>query len=279
MIPLLQATGPEAIASSAQGIAAYVPYVQVVCYAIAGVICIVGALVAYYRIHEGKDGKKAILITVGSAICFTAMAISLPSFFGIDSDGNITIPEASGGSSYGDGTSGMAKDSNGIPDSPIDASVPEVSNMKKEITGTTNGEKTKTITEASGYYSEKTYTSWNGSTYTYGSFDFSQLQNDYYDLTGDLPPVTDSDWYATDAVSCLNNAKGDWQKAMDDAYNNYLWAVDWFNSGETAPYGPSDYLQIYYTLDMMSTMMRDVMEQKYGNGEYSQQVRDAFNGL
>ena len=117
--------GLSAVSSQTSAVAAYMPYVQVTCYAIAGVICIIGAFWAYYEIHsEHGSSKRAILTTVGSAICFVAMAMSLPSFFGIDSEGKIAL--VTGGSASGSGNSGLSNDEKGIPQSGIKTEIPEV---------------------------------------------------------------------------------------------------------------------------------------------------------
>lgn len=272
------ASGLDAISQQTPSVASYTPFVQVVCYAIAGIVCIVGAIWAYYQIQNGRDGKKAVLTTVGSAICFIAMATALPSFFGIDESGNISVGTSVGSSSgLGTGNSGLIADNTGIPQSPINPNIPNLSDMTPKIPGGTIGAQTKTVTEASGYYTTGSYTNIFGNKVTYINFDSNKLASDYYALTGDIPSF-DND-YMGDATSIIANAKGDWEKALKNAWNDYLWAVDWYNSGETAPYSPSDYLRVYDTLKGMADAMGAIMSSKYEDGKYSSQVSEAFGRL
>lgn len=269
------ANGLQAISQQTPTVAAYTPYVQIVCYAIAGIICVVGAVWAFLQIQNGRDGKKAIMTTVGSAICFVCMAIALPSFFGIDESGNINITTGNGGMG---GNSGLTGDNTGIPQSPINPNVPNISDMKPTIPGGNVGSQSKTITEASGYLTHGSYTNWRGETVIYSRFDPEQLISDYESLTGNTPDFANSG-FIDDAASVISNTGGDWQKALDNAWSQYLAMVEWYKSGETAPYSPNEYLQIYHTLEGMADAMGEVMSGKYGNGEYSSQVKDVFGGL
>ena len=54
------------------------------CYAIAGVVAIVGAISVYIAMNnEEQDVKKKIMMVVGACIFLIAAAKALPLFFGI----------------------------------------------------------------------------------------------------------------------------------------------------------------------------------------------------
>ena len=63
----------------------YVPIMVKLCYAIAGVVAIVGAISVYIAMNnEEQDVKKKIMMVVGACIFLIAAAQALPLFFGID---------------------------------------------------------------------------------------------------------------------------------------------------------------------------------------------------
>ena len=65
-------------------IAKYVPIVVKLCYAIAGVVAVVGAISVYIAMNnEEQDVKKKIMMIVGSFIFLVAAAQALPLFFGV----------------------------------------------------------------------------------------------------------------------------------------------------------------------------------------------------
>lgn len=65
-------------------IAKYVPVMVKLCYAIAGVVAIVGAISVYIAMNnEEQDVKKKIMMIVGACIFLIAAAQALPMFFGI----------------------------------------------------------------------------------------------------------------------------------------------------------------------------------------------------
>ena len=65
-------------------IAKYVPIVVKLCYAIAGVVAVVGAISVYIAMNnEEQDVKKKIMIIVGACIFLVAAAQALPLFFGV----------------------------------------------------------------------------------------------------------------------------------------------------------------------------------------------------
>ena len=62
----------------------YVPIVVKLCYAIAGVVAVVGAISVYIAMNnEEQDVKKKIMMVVGACIFLIAAAQALPLFFGI----------------------------------------------------------------------------------------------------------------------------------------------------------------------------------------------------
>ena len=76
--------GTTALETVATQVAAYVPYVVNLCYAIAGVVAIVGAISVYIAMNnEEQDVKKKIMMVVGACIFLVAAAQALPLFFGL----------------------------------------------------------------------------------------------------------------------------------------------------------------------------------------------------
>lgn len=77
-------SGTTALATVTEEIAKYVPYVVKLCYAIAGVVAVVGAISVYIAMNnEEQDVKKKIMMVVGACIFLIAAAQALPLFFGI----------------------------------------------------------------------------------------------------------------------------------------------------------------------------------------------------
>ena len=76
--------GTSALEDVATEITKYVPYVVNLCYALAGVVAIVGAISVYIAMNnEEQDVKKKIMMVVGACIFLSAAANALPLFFGI----------------------------------------------------------------------------------------------------------------------------------------------------------------------------------------------------
>lgn len=76
--------GTTALGTVTEEIAKYVPYVTKLCYAIAGVVAIVGAISVYIKMNnEEQDVKKSIMMIVGACIFLVAAAQALPLFFGV----------------------------------------------------------------------------------------------------------------------------------------------------------------------------------------------------
>ena len=76
--------GTTALTTVTEEIAKYVPIMVKLCYAIAGVVAIVGAISVYIAMNnEEQDVKKKIMMVVGACIFLIAAAKALPLFFGI----------------------------------------------------------------------------------------------------------------------------------------------------------------------------------------------------
>ena len=76
--------GTSALGTVTEEISKYVPYVTKLCYAIAGVVAVVGAISVYIAMNnEEQDVKKKIMMIVGACIFLIAAAQALPMFFGI----------------------------------------------------------------------------------------------------------------------------------------------------------------------------------------------------
>ena len=82
--------GLNALEQVSQDIAQYVPIAVKLCYAIAGVVAVVGAISVYIKMNnEEQDVKKSIMMIVGACIFLIAAAQALPLFFGIE---EVTTP-------------------------------------------------------------------------------------------------------------------------------------------------------------------------------------------
>ena len=76
--------GTNALTTVAEEIAKYVPIMVKLCYAIAGVVAIVGAISVYIAMNNEEQAvKKKIMMVVGACIFLIAAAQALPLFFGI----------------------------------------------------------------------------------------------------------------------------------------------------------------------------------------------------
>src|SRR5574344_1108714 len=72
--------GTAAFDTVTKGVASYLPYVTGLCYAIASIICLAGALEIYFAyINEAQDVKKRTF----ACVFFVASAHGLPAFFGL----------------------------------------------------------------------------------------------------------------------------------------------------------------------------------------------------
>lgn len=85
--------GTQALDGVQQQIAKYLPYVQKLCYAIAGIVAVVGAISVYIKMNnEEQDVKKSIMMLVGACLFLIAAAQALPLFFGYSSTTGFIAP-------------------------------------------------------------------------------------------------------------------------------------------------------------------------------------------
>ena len=76
--------GLNAIETSTESLKKYVPVVTNLCYAIAGIVAMIGAFSVYVKMNnEEQDVKKSIMLVVGACIFLIAAAQCLPLFFGL----------------------------------------------------------------------------------------------------------------------------------------------------------------------------------------------------
>lgn len=85
---------------AATGVASYLFYVRAVCYAIAAVICIVGALSVYSDMMDGEpEVRMKVMRLAFSCVFLVTASTALPRFFGLDAT---TAELSSGGGSSSD---------------------------------------------------------------------------------------------------------------------------------------------------------------------------------
>lgn len=76
-------SGIGALTGVTTEIAKYIPIVQKLIYAIAGVVAVIGAISVYIKMNnDEQDVKKSIMMIVGACIFLVAAATALPGFFG-----------------------------------------------------------------------------------------------------------------------------------------------------------------------------------------------------
>ena len=74
--------GASALSTATSTIKGYIPLVQKLVYAIAGVVALVGRLSAYIKMNnEEQDVKKSIMMVVGACVFLVIAATALPAFF------------------------------------------------------------------------------------------------------------------------------------------------------------------------------------------------------
>jgi len=77
-------SGVQAITKSTDSLKKYIPVVTKLCYAVAGIVAILGAISVYIKMNnEEQDVKKSIMLIVGACIFLVAAAQALPLFFGL----------------------------------------------------------------------------------------------------------------------------------------------------------------------------------------------------
>lgn len=76
--------GTAALTQVTTDIQKYIPIVQKLVYAIAGVVAVIGAVSVYIKMNnEEQDVKKSIMMIIGACIFLVAAATALPAFFGL----------------------------------------------------------------------------------------------------------------------------------------------------------------------------------------------------
>lgn len=121
-------TGISGISDAAEATAVYMPYVRALCYVIAAIIGVVGALAIYHAMHTNPQSvTKRMTMTVGGALTFVCLSLALPQFFGIDSStagiGHGHSSPDTGGT--GSGSNGfLSSDKGGISQSGIITEIP-----------------------------------------------------------------------------------------------------------------------------------------------------------
>ena len=125
-------TGTSGISDAADGVVTYMPYVRALCYVIAAIIAIVGAVAVYYSMQTSpQNTTKGIVMTAGGALTFVCLSLALPQFFGIDdsvSGGSSSNRTSSIGTRQytSNGTSFLVSDEGGISQTGIQVSIPEL---------------------------------------------------------------------------------------------------------------------------------------------------------
>lgn len=117
-------SGLSGLSDAADGVGSYLPYVQGVCYVIASIIAVAGAMSIYLSMQTNPNQiSKRMVMTVGSCMCFVCMATALPQFFGVDgnsSSGGSCTTTSGGGSSDGF----LASNKGGISQTGINTEIP-----------------------------------------------------------------------------------------------------------------------------------------------------------
>ena len=122
-------SGTTGISDAADGVVTYMPYVRALCYAIAAIIAVVGAVAVYYTMQTNpQNTAKRISMTAGSALTFVCLSLALPQFFGVDgsvSGGSTSTGTGSNtGVTSGSSKGGLASGQGGISQSGIITTVP-----------------------------------------------------------------------------------------------------------------------------------------------------------
>ena len=118
-------SGLSGLSDAADGVGSYLPYVQGVCYVIAAVIVVAGAMSIYMSMQTNPNQiRKRMMMTVGSCMCFVCMATALPQFFGVDGTGSSSSGSNSSVSGGGSSDGFLASDQGGISQSGINTEIP-----------------------------------------------------------------------------------------------------------------------------------------------------------
>ena len=75
-------SGIQAITKSTDALKKYIPVVTKLCYALAGIVAVVGAISVYIKMNnEEQDVKKKIMRIAGACSFLVSAALALPLFF------------------------------------------------------------------------------------------------------------------------------------------------------------------------------------------------------
>lgn len=119
-------SGLSGLSDAADGVGSYLPYVQGVCYVIAAVIAVAGAMSIYLSMQTNPSQiRKRMMMTVGSCMCCVLMATALPQFFGVDGSGSSTGGSSSSSTTNSGASDGfLASDQGGISQTGINTEIP-----------------------------------------------------------------------------------------------------------------------------------------------------------
>lgn len=124
--------GTAGISDAADGVATYMPYVRALCYVIAALIAVVGALAVYYTMQTNpQNTTRRISMVAGSAVTFICLSLALPEFFGVDGTVSASSSTSTGSGSNTSGTSGssdgfLSSDQGGISRSGLITQIPSL---------------------------------------------------------------------------------------------------------------------------------------------------------
>lgn len=231
-------TGLSAVAEQSGNVATYMPFVQAVCYSLAGVIAIVGAVAAYYVLQSNSgNATKVVMATVGSCVTFVCMATSLPMFFGYDGEGSFTY-DTNGTTGNGSGSTvfpgGIANGNSvvvgngGVPQSGIITVIPPLSDP------------IWTRNPNSGTFTRN----WleNNGNMNYPSL-LDNARTDAFQSGNSRGEQALSN-YESDVEFLLSHNDGDWSKAVSQAESNISWAYEAERNMDPLPYSHRDYENI-----------------------------------
>ena len=222
--------GITSISSASDGISNYMPLVRMLCFALAGIVAIVGAYYTYYAIHTGEEVRKHIMVSVGGAIIFVAMALGLPKFFGYNDNGfDTTGLIASNSSSMSDtSTSSMSGDGQGVPGGGIKTDIPDPSdpstNYYQELSS-------KDILTQTGLL--------NSSLDKYSCIDYRDVMDREGDYSSDV-----SYRMMDDAWNYIVKCDFDFEKAYNMAVSDYEACSLAEASGDSWPWKSSEYMGV-----------------------------------
>ena len=258
-LPLLaDDIGISAISSSADEVSSYLPVLRSLCFAIAGVVAIIGAYSAYYDVQRGQEIQKKVLATAGSAMCFVMLAFGLPKFFGYDETGFDTTGLIAQTSDTGTGTSSLAGNNQGVPGSGVITEIPDINSPQWS-------EQHSPMELLSEYG--------NVSSTIAGKdvINMDDLWNTYtfYMSTSNSHPGYYYNTYSSDIDYLLSKNDYDFDAAYSEALMFYENQCAWEDSPDYdgSPYSSSDYWRICQAISALQQVSCDVTWWRY-SGEF-----------